>query len=376
MGILAEKKAGKATGKFRVELQRTVDGQKERYRQRHDTYAAAKADEDRVKAMWAAGVAQDVVNTRQSTGGPLTLAEAMLTIRKEGSVWRGQASEECTWQRMEHISRVIGTEPVETIDARVINRLIRALEEAGKAPGTINRYISHLRRFLVECRTLKLRKSEFDENMFAWQQEPDGRIRWVTPDEEKAIYAYLEARQAPEAHAVRDLIEVALETGCRRDELLTVELGQINGTRLHLWKTKTKTPRTIPMTDRTTALLHNLVASGTMPTRRGLRSWWNRVRDHLGLQDDRDFVFHACRHTRATRMVEAGINVFVIKEWMGHKVIETTLRYAHVKPENLEQALVKVGNYMAGGLQEARNSAASDVPHTVPHVGGYGLKRA
>ena len=75
-------------------------------------------------------------------------------------------------------------------------------------------------------------------------------------------------------------------------------------------------------------------------------------------------------------MVEAGINVFVIKEWMGHKVIETTLRYAHVKPENLEQALVKVGNYMAGGLQEVRNSAALDVPHTAPPGGEYAALRA
>ena len=241
MGILAEKRNGKATGQFRVELQRTVGGEKERYRKRHDSYAAAKADEDRVKAMWAQGVAQDAVKTYQSIGGPTTLREAMAIVKSEGSVWRGQASEETTWQRMEHIAKVIGNEAVEDIDARVINRLIRALEEAGKAPGTINRYVSHLRRFLVECRTLKLRKSEFDERMFAWQAEPDGRIRWITPEEEKAIYAYLEGRQAPEAHAVRDLIEVALETGCRRDELLTVELGQINGNRLHLWKTKTKT---------------------------------------------------------------------------------------------------------------------------------------
>lgn len=34
-------------------------------------------------------------------------------------------------------------------------------------------------------------------------------------------------------------------------------------------------------------------------------------------------------------MVDGGINVFVIKEWMGHKCIETTLRYAHVKPQIL-----------------------------------------
>src|SRR3546814_13368112 len=73
-------------------------------------------------------------------------------------------------------------------------------------------------------------------------------------------------------------LKVAIETGCRRDELLTVELDQINGTRLHLWKTKTDTPRTVPMSQETAALLTELVTSGTMPSRRNLRSWWDRTK--------------------------------------------------------------------------------------------------
>ncbi|PNU02537.1 hypothetical protein A8V01_09165 [Novosphingobium guangzhouense] len=47
------------------------------------------------------------------------------------------------------------------------------------------------------------------------------------------------------------LIKVAMATGCRRNELLTAEPKQINGTRLHLWETKTDTPRTIPMSEQT-----------------------------------------------------------------------------------------------------------------------------
>src|SRR3546814_9271308 len=77
------------------------------------------------------------------------------------------------------------------------------------------------------------------------------------------------------------------------------------------------------MSQETAALLTELVTSGTMPSRRNLRSWWDRTKKRMGLGDDQDFVFHTCRHTRATRMVDAGINIFVIKEWMGHKRIET-----------------------------------------------------
>src|SRR3546814_9547724 len=76
-------------------------------------------------------------------------------------------------------------------------------------------------------------------------------------------------------------LPISIETGCRRDELLTVELDQINGTRLHLWKTKTDTPRTVPMSQETAALLTELVTSGTMPSRRNLRTWWDRTKKRI-----------------------------------------------------------------------------------------------
>jgi hypothetical protein len=67
----------------------------------------------------------------------------------------------------------------------------------------------------------------------------------------------------------------------------------------------------------------------------------------LGLQDDGDFVFHVCRHTCATRLLDAGVHLLVMKEWLGHKNIETTMRYSHVKPENLSAALAKLGDHEA-----------------------------
>src|SRR3546814_12046487 len=100
---------------------------------------------------------------------------------------------------------------------------------------------------------------------FSWREESAGRIRWITRDEEAQLKDLLPDN-------VWKLVKVAIETGCRRDELLTVELDQINGTRLHLWKTKTDTPRTVPMSQATAALLTELVTSGTMPSRRNLRN--------------------------------------------------------------------------------------------------------
>lgn len=58
-----------------------------------------------------------------------------------------------------------------------------------------------------------------------------------------------------------------------------------------------------------------------------------------------DFVFHSCRHTRATRLLEAGVDLPIIQAMLGHKHIETTMRYAHVKASNIENAMEKMGEY-------------------------------
>ena len=91
----------------------------------------------------------------------------------------------------------------------------------------------------------------------------------------------------------------------------------------------------------------------------------------MGLSNDDQFVFHATRHTCATRMVDASINIFVIKEWMGHKRIETTLRYAHVRPENLDEAMVKVGLFEAGQHDNSPITAGLQAPHPLPTGGAF-----
>ncbi|MBB3692992.1 site-specific integrase [Sphingomonas sp. BK580] len=370
MAIYPDKKDGKLTGRFRVELQRG----KERYRKRWDSLAQAQQDEKAVLASWAAGEA--LPGPGAAVGAPEVHTLSSVIPLAKGMLWAGMDSESGCWQHMAIMETLLGRNlRLDDIDTHTVDGLIKKLKALGKADGTVNRYLSHLKTFLTWAQKRKYRVAPVSEIEFSWREESVGRIRWITVEEEQALGAFLTGRDHPkaqQAHAVWKLIQVAIATGCRRDELLTVEPGQINGNRLHLWKTKTDTPRTVPMSDHTRDLLLDLLQSGTMPTRRGLRTWWERAREHMGLAEDENFVFHACRHTCATRMVDADINVFVIKEWMGHKVIETTLRYAHVKPQNLEDALVKVGNYAPSAGQNPQFSAGFQLPPPSPTGGAYG----
>jgi integrase len=375
VSIYAEKVKGKPTGKWVVELVKGNRKTGERYKKRWPSYDEAKQDEEAVLATWSRGEAPPAPG--QAVGAPeVHTFESVIPLAK-GKLWVGQSSEENSWAHMDLIASIMGRKTrLDDVDTQAVDRLIAQLGAIGKADATINRYLSSLRTFLVWAKGRKYRRVPIrDEIEFAWRKETSGRIRWITEEEEDALRDFLLSRQRPEATAVWQLIKVAIETGCRRDELLTAELSQINGTRLHLWKTKTDSPRTVPMEPEIAQMLRDLIRTKAMPTQRGLRSWWERAKKHMGLEADDEFVFHVTRHTCATRLVDAGVNVFVIKEWMGHKRIETTLRYAHVKPQNLEEALVRRGTMQGERSANPQKSANSPVPPMFPTGGGLGTNQ-
>ena len=58
----------------------------------------------------------------------------------------------------------------------------------------------------------------------------------------------------------------------------------------------------------------------------------------MGLKGDTEFVLHALRHTTASRLVNKGIDLYTVKEWLGHADITTTQKYAHLSPQKLAYA--------------------------------------
>jgi len=362
MAIYPDKKGGELTGRFRVELQKG----NQRYRERHDTLEAAREDEERVKALWATG-ASDVPKTspRGSLGAPeaITLTAAISTA--QGALWHGSTGEDLNFAHLRFFEKVLGgrTE-LSTLTGHQVRQVVRELERADKSPATINRYLSHFRTFLAWC--LKDRISTLDPKDidWPWRKEYAGRLRWITFEEEDQLLELLPAHTAK-------LVKVALATGCRREELMGAKLDQVGADVFHIWKSKNQGQRSIPITPETAQELRELL-SGEMPSMRSLRRHWDAAKAKMGLADDTEFVFHACRHTCATRMVDADVDILVIKEWLGHKRLETTQRYAKVKPKKLHSILARVGELRAIEAAEARLSAVLKVPHTSPTGGVIG----
>src|SRR6185436_980861 len=55
--------------------------------------------------------------------------------------------------------------------------------------------------------------------------------------------------------------------------------------------------------------------------------------------------WHSLRHTAASRRVMAGVDLVSVKEILGHRDIQTTLRYSHLAPRHL-QAAINQGSFV------------------------------
>ena len=62
-----------------------------------------------------------------------------------------------------------------------------------------------------------------------------------------------------------------------------------------------------------------------------------------------NFHWHDLRHTFASRLVMAGVDIRTVQELMGHKTIQVTLRYAHLAPQHQLEAVQRLCD--TGGAQ-------------------------
>lgn len=330
MAIYPDKKDGKLTGRFRVEVQKGG----ERARGRFDTLKEAEAAE----AQWLLKMPEKAVKREDNRGVPVTLKD--LWDKTGHALWNGQKDRDVSKARLERMLTLVGgktrIEDLSTVD---LDRTVATLADEDLKGATINKYLSRLHMLLDWGVPRKYVKTIPE---FPWQADDEGRIRWLSDAEEAALMRLLDERIAV-------LVKVAIETGMRRGELLELEKKNVEYSQVHIWKSKNKKARSVPISRETHDHIMWLLDVG-LPTVHQIRYAWYKARKTLRLEGDPWFTFHVCRHTCATRLVQANVNLRVVQKWLGHKSIKTTERYAQVADETLSDALSRLEVFQRGHL--------------------------
>lgn len=321
---------------------------------RLDQEAQAKAKEQEIRRKLRNGTwEKSVTRTKLTLRAALDRALAEHYHNSTAcSIHQGNANTICEY--------IDGDMLLEDVDEEVLVAFVDDLLEDGRTGSTCNRLLSMIGR------TMKLAIGKWRVlsrlPFFPRQAEGDGRIRIYSVEEEERIVDTLRGMKHRRSADVAELVMLLVDTGCRLSEGLRVTAPDFNRRTglLTMWKTKNKRPRSVPVLERSVGILERRFALGPEAfeglTKDRVEDCWKALRRELHEGDD--FVIHALRHTAATRLLEAGVDIYTVQKWLGHTTTKTTERYVHLTGTMLAGAKEKIEAHRAAlhQLQQRRQA--------------------
>lgn len=252
----------------------------------------------------------------------------------------------------------IGSLPVEQVTRALVSLCRDELGQSRKdgttrAPGTVVRYLACLSHVF----TVAIGDWEWaginPVRGIRKPKEPRGRDRYLLEHERERLLLACRESTSPDLHAV---VTMALCTGMRRGEIMTLEWGDIDFERkiTTLRMTKNGSRRSVPLCSPAYEVMQkrsqvrrldtNLIfpsdkqrTSNLETVRpRDITKPWETARNKAELSD---FRFHDLRHSAASYMAMTGASTLEIAAVLGHRTLQMTQRYSHLSVEHLRSVV-------------------------------------
>jgi integrase len=237
--------------------------------------------------------------------------------------------------RIEQLVRIFGKRKLSDLTSWDGEKFKVQMSKSRK-PATVNRLLGNLKHMLG----MSVKWGILTKNPLAGVKllhVPTFPERILTKEEEQRLMAACERVRAP---YLRSMVTLALNSGMRKGEILSLQWAQVDLTNrlIHVCNGKTvQSDRRIPMNDTVFELLANLSqrrnGDFAFPS---YRKPGDRFRDPkvgfmkaIRLSGIQRLRFHDLRHTFATRLVRAGVDLITVQHLLGHAKITMTARYAH-----------------------------------------------
>jgi integrase len=263
--------------------------------------------------------------------------------------------------------------PLAEVSAWAIEKHKVARLKEGLNPATVNRDLVRIKAALSKAVEWRMLPDNPLRSVKRAKGEDNSRIRFLSAAEEKALRKTLEAREktartrrasAEEWRAERGreafpafggyvdhlepLILVALNTGMRRGELTSITWQDVDlqakRVTVRAGYAKSGKARHIQLNSEAIDVLKRWKgkhAKGKEPKGRVFaiaspKTAWAGL---MAAAKISEFRFHDLRHTFASKLMMAGVDLNTVRELLGHGDIKMTLRYAHLAPEHKAAAV-------------------------------------
>jgi len=278
---------------------------------------------------------------------------------------------------IKQLKKTFGGLPLRSFNTRLLEEYQSKALSKGKSHSTINRHIATLKHMFTKAVEWEMVEEEVLKKVRKAKLLPENnrRLRYLSKGECQAL---LDAC----APHLRPIVVTALNTGMRKEEILSLEWNRnidLQHGFILLDITKNGERREIPINNILRETLQGLVRHIKSPYV-FTNGAGNRFKDlkksfAIGLRDAaldqcphcrfevqigesaepgqcpecgvamehrkgiKDFRFHDLRHTFASHLVMAGVDITTVKELLGHKTLTMTLRYAHLAPAHKARAV-------------------------------------
>lgn len=245
--------------------------------------------------------------------------------------------------------------------------------------ATINRAVTTLKALLNKAVEWGVTNINPLQSVKPMKIDNKSRVRYLKPNEEAALREALDARemylrlgresgnswrqaraypQMPSinehfADYLKPMILLTLNTGLRRGELfklkwtdldmqkkiLTVEGDQAKSGHTRHVLLNTEAVTILESWKRQSETVHVFSSPVTGAPFNNISNAWASLRNRATLVD---FRFHDIRHTFASKLIMTEVDLYTVKELLGHSTIQMTERYAHLAPEHKVAAVEKL----------------------------------
>jgi integrase len=308
-----------------------------------------------------------------------TLSQYILSTYQPWLVAHRRSATE-TVLRLMAISEQLGSLKLSEVTSWHVERFRTARLNAGRTPATVNRDVGTLRAMLSRAVDWGHLTAHPMRSVRQLREDKIGRLRYLLPEEEVRLRSALQTRdderrlereRANEWRRERGydewpllgtytdhlapLVLLALNTGLRFGELTSLRWADVN-LRLALITVrgeaaKSGKTRHVPLNAEAAAALKAWLCKPSdspqfvFPGRVGaeqlvdIKTSWKPLLLKAGVTQ---FRFHDLRHTFASKLVMAGVDLNTVRELLGHADIKMTLRYAHLAPEHKAAAVERL----------------------------------